>query len=450
VEFTERAKLRDEFESMRLLYVASTRAQDRLILSGAVKDLASNRSSWLGWISKALAIGKDSSSGVLTPLEDVPVRLTLNLRDDVREETGQLGGAQIDDDLLPPADERFPLLAPIKPRHTSGIHRFSVTQLLNYQRCPRQYYFDRVLHTPGEHEVAVWNNADAPEPPANLTATLRGAVIHRLCEEFSEGDEIHSCLKASFDYVLLQRAAQLGDRVSEIDAERALHDLLPLAQNYHRSKVRQRIEAARTFTQRSALSTEHSPLGVLSEQRFRLRRPLGILTGTIDKLIVSPSAYGKGVDVEIIDFKTNRFRGRNVANSKSPRGAALKDGQLSLDFLDLESGPGNRDLLMQAEVEATAVDYQVQMQAYALAARELIHGVMTVRVTLHFLDPDVEVNLADALLDRDVCAKAIDDAMLSIVASSSPEDFPPQPAAHCRACSFTELCPTGRHWLQVS
>ena len=31
-------------------------------------------------------------------------------------------------------------------------------------------------------ELAVWNNAEAPEPPANLTATLKGAVIHRFCE----------------------------------------------------------------------------------------------------------------------------------------------------------------------------------------------------------------------------------------------------------------------------
>jgi ATP-dependent helicase/nuclease subunit A len=447
VEFTERAKLREEFESMRLLYVAATRAQDRLILSGAVKDLASIRSSWLAWISKALAIGKDSASGILAPVEDMSVRLTLNLLDAARKEAAQPIAAQVEEQLSPPADERFPLLDPIEPQRTSGLYRFSVTQLLNYHRCPRQYYFDRVLHTPSEDEVAVWNNADAPEPPANLTATLRGAVIHRFCEEFREGDDIHSCLKASFEYVLLQRAAQLGDRVSEIDTEKALHDLLPLAQRYDRSNVRQRIEAARTVTHHLSLIAHHLPLGVLSEQRFRIRRPLGILTGTIDKLIVCPSADGDGVNVEIIDFKTNRFRGRKPAAGNTLKGDALKRGQLSLDFLQREPAASDRDLLMRAEVEATAVDYQAQMQAYALAARELIPGIANVRVTLHFLDPDVEVSLPDALLGHEVCAKAIDDAMLSIIDSSSPENFPPRPAEHCRACSFVELCPMGRRWL---
>ena len=43
-----------------------------------------------------------------------------------------------------------------------AIHRFSVTQLINYQRCPRQYYFDRVLRLPSSDELAVWNNAEAP------------------------------------------------------------------------------------------------------------------------------------------------------------------------------------------------------------------------------------------------------------------------------------------------
>jgi ATP-dependent helicase/nuclease subunit A len=445
-EFTERAKMREVFESMRLLYVAATRAQDRLILSGAVKDLGSMRTSWLAGVCKALQIGKDSAGGIVTPSEDVMVQLTLNLVDAARQDSAHRG-EQIEEDLPAPINQGLPLLAPIPPKRTSGLHRFSVTQLLNYDRCPRQYYFDRVLHTPSEDEVAVWNNADAPEPPANLTATLRGAVIHRFCEEFREGDEVHHCLKASFDYVLLQRAAQLGDRVSEIDVERALHDLLPLARNYVASKVRQRIEAARSLNDHVSRITHQVPFGVLSEQRFRLRRPLGILTGTIDKLIICPAVRGDGINVEIIDFKTNRFRGKKIAGGKALKGDAYKQGQLSLDFLAQESSDSNRDLLVQAEVETTAVDYQAQMQAYALAARELIPGVENVGVTLHFLDPDIEVSLPEALLDQEACARAVDAAMLSIVASSTPEDFPPQPADHCRACSFRELCPPGRHWL---
>ena len=41
---------------MRLLYVAATRAEDRLILSGAAKDLRGLGGSWLEWVSRALGV----------------------------------------------------------------------------------------------------------------------------------------------------------------------------------------------------------------------------------------------------------------------------------------------------------------------------------------------------------------------------------------------------------
>jgi ATP-dependent helicase/nuclease subunit A len=461
--FAERAKRREQFESMRLLYVAATRAKDRLILSGAAKDLVSLRGSWLEWLTSALEVGNEPQSGTLEPREGVEVRLTLNLLDSFAESSSgyEEGSAmRAREETSPSGDEDFPLLASIEPQRSTGLHRFSVTQLLNYERCPRQYYFDRVLHAPGEEEIAVWNDAEAPEPPANLTATLRGAVIHRFCEKFREGDDLHDCLKSSFEDVLRQRAAELGERVLEIDPEKAVHDLLPLARNYVGSKVRQRIEAARAATQDSALSTQHFLLGALSEQRFRIRRPLGILTGTIDKMLVCPTAEGERFSVEIIDFKTNRFRGRRLdstadAADSTDRGRrsarhkkqVVDQAQMNLGFADMERDSTDRDLLIQAEVEAAAADYQVQMQAYALAVQELMPNVASVRVTLHFLDPDVEVSLSDELLDHDVCARAIDDTMLSLVSSSKPEEFPPRPAEHCQRCNFLDLCLPGRRRL---
>jgi ATP-dependent exoDNAse (exonuclease V) beta subunit len=468
--FAERSKRRERFESMRLMYVAATRAKDRLILSGAAKDLASLRGSWLEWLTSALEVGNEPQSGTLKPCDEVEVRLTLNLLDSFEESPGgceEASATGAREEPLPSGDEGFPLLASIEPQRATGLHRFSVTQLLNYERCPRQYYFDRVLHAPGEEEIAVWNNAEAPEPPGNLTATLRGAVIHRFCEKFREGDDLHDCLKGSFEDVLRQRAAEHGERVLEIDPEKAVHDLLPLARNYVGSKVRQRIEGARALSEAPQLITHHSSLithhfspGVFSEQRFRIRRPLGILSGTIDKMLVCPTAEGQRFSVEIIDFKTNRFRGRRLDSTAAAadsmgRGRRLArhkkqvvdQAQMNLGFLDLERDSTDRDLMIQAEVEAAAADYKAQMQAYALAVRELMPDVPSVRVTLHFLDPDVEVSLSGELLDRDVCAKAMDEAMLRLVSSSKPEEFPPSPADHCRMCKFVELCLPGRRWL---
>jgi len=446
--FGDRAKLREEFESMRLLYVAATRAEDRLILSGAAKDLRGLGGSWLEWVSRALESAGEPASSTLNLAEGVNVGLTVNLLD---AEIGPSAEQRMRTVLPLPADDSFPLLAPVVAERGTGLHRFSVTQLLNYSRCPRQYYFDRVLHTPSEDQLSVWNDADAPEPPANLTATLKGAVIHRFCERFAEGDDVRQLLTKSFDEVLRQRAAELAERVLEIDPEKAIRNLLPLAENYVTSDVRGRIESART--QHSALSAQHALAGVLSEQRFRLRRPLGILTGTIDKLLISSSEADGRTNIEIIDFKTNRFRGLKREPESDPHRVIGKESagdaeQLSFGFLKQGRGAHpDQEPIIQSEIRAAANDYQIQMQAYALAARELIPEAGSVRVTLHFLDPNAEVSLPAELLEANACASAIDEAMLSIVSSSSPESFDPKPADHCRVCNFSDLCEAGRQWL---
>jgi len=162
--------------------------------------------------------------------------------------------------------------------------------------------------------------------------------------------------------------------------------------------------------------------------------------------------------VEIIDFKTNRFRGKSNhkpdssehtaqdgrTSTRKGRGAIKRD-QLSFDFLDIAAV--ERDLLLQAEIEGAAIEYRVQMQAYALAALDLLPGVEKVRVTLHFLDPNVEVRLADELLDRETCAAAIDEVMAALVGKPSAERYPATPAEHCRVCNFVEMCAAGRDWL---
>ena len=303
----------------------------------------------------------------------------------------------------------------------------------------------------------MWNDAEAPEPPANLTATVRGAVIHRFCERFQEGDDLEDCLKQSFDEIVKRTAAELGDRALEINSEKAVWELMPLARNYAASRVRERIESVRGIT--STTQIAHHAIGVLSEQRFRLRRPLGILTGTIDKLLMFPSEDGKGINAEIIDFKTNRFRGRAFigttpdqrrladADQPSNRKAKVKALRRQLSFEFLRPASDDRDLLMQAEIEAAALDYRIQMQSYALAARYLIPDVASVRVTLHFLDPDVEISLPDELLQREACESAIDTTMMALVSSASAESFPFKPAEHCRMCNFVQMCSPGRNWL---
>jgi len=91
------------------------------------------------------------------------------------------------------------------------------------------------------------------------------------------------------------------------------------------------------------------------------------------------------------------------------------------------------------------------MQAYALAVSELMPELRkagsSINVTLHFLDPNIEFRIDSQLLSRAACISAIDEAMMSIVSSVAPGEFPVRAAAHCRMCNFLGICAAGREWL---
>jgi RecB family exonuclease len=410
-------------------------------MTGVTEQLgALNRGNdcWLKWIWQSLELGERSRSSLVELDGDVQLQLTINLAEEITAFEPEI----VDEPkiITPPVDsliEAFPLIQPLERQVRSAIHRFSVTQLINYHRCPRQYYFDRVLQLPSSEELAVWNNADAPEPPGNLTATLKGAVIHRFCERFTADQNAEECLRESFEEIVHLRQAQLADRLLEINFDAAVKELLPLAKNYLASDVFKRVERAPKANDSFKPSGE---TGLWSEVSFRLRRPLGILYGVIDKLLINP------VEIEIVDFKTNRII---PAKTQDPPAAPSKQTQFAFDF---EEKAADRKARIDTALRTTSEDYELQMQSYALAVRELLPSLSDrqLRVTLHFLQPNVEVHLSDELLAPAACEATVDDAMLRIVSSSDPVDFPVKPAAHCRTCNFLSLCRAGREFLATS
>jgi len=467
-QLSQRHKWREDFESMRLLYVAATRAKDRLIFSTAVErkrlETLDKSELWAGWLWRAMGLEPHSQTGMINLPDDAQIHLTIN-RDaatDAPSPAPPTTDAESTIDLSRSFSETFPLLQSIAPGAGTFLRRFTVTQLINFQRCARQYYFERMLRTPSAEERAVWNDAEAPEPPANLTATLKGAVIHRFCETYAAGDDPEARLRTSFAEVKALRQSELAGRVFDIDDEAAVRALLPLAKHYLASDVFQRVSKLQKPDGNNPQSAIGNPqsIGLWSELRFRLRRPVGILTGTIDKLLITDAPGGDGVDVEIVDFKTNRFSSpaRSTGKTATAKATAVfASGQASFDFEAVIDDSSTEPVLaasLDEQAQTIARDYQLQMQAYALALRELLPAnirVRKLRATLHFLDPNIEISLSSDLLNQESCARAIDDATETIAAIDGTLDaelFPPLAATHCRTCSFLELCPAGRDWLR--
>jgi len=240
--------------------------------------------------------------------------------------------------------------------------------------------------------------------------------------------------------------AQLADRLVEINPEAAIKDLLPLARNYLASDVFKRVEDARKI---SAVKPT-GEAGLWSELSFRLRRPLGILFGIIDKLLITQTPEG-WFEAEIIDFKTNRIRVDvpTIVYEAPAKKRRQRSAQFAFDF-EPEPEPSPLDVATNNIIEITARDYQLQMQAYAHAVRELVPALANskIRVTLHFLDPNVESHLTDELLEPSRCAQAIDSAMIRIITSAQPTHFPVKPAPHCRMCNFLRVCTAGKEYLR--
>src|SRR4029078_2125623 len=111
--------------------------------------------------------------------------------------------------------------------------------------------------------------------------------------------------------------------------------------------------------------------------------------------------------------------------------------------------PCNRHPSVEEALKTAAEDYQLQMQAYALAVRELLPSLAgaNVRVTLHFLDPNVGLHLADELLEPARCEQAVDEGMQRTIFSSDPANFPVKTAPQRRMCNFLSVCEAGKKWV---
>lgn len=458
----ERARWRDRFENARLLYVGATRAEDRLILTGSAPDLAKlddpdGDDTWLAWICRSLNLRQESFKSGFIPIGDGGgIKLEINLADQPADRWAGLPTpyrrattVTPPIDVSRPPEASFPLLKNIGG--DSRLRSLSVTQLTNFTRCPRQYYFNRVLHAPERGDLAAWEQPEAPEPPANLTASLKGAAIHMFCERFVEGMEPDVCLRSSLDYILRTRMADRGEGIAIVHRDAAIKELRPLVENYLASGVRRRIESARVhgfpdYDSRGREQQERHARGpvttngaAFSEQSFSLRHDGRLIRGTIDKLLVVGDERLE-LRAEIIDFKTNRFNFSKREGSESPTGAKAS-GSSGV------SGPQAKEQLLSNAVESAALGVRMQMQIYALAVRELLPSVTEVKATLHFVHPNIEYSLDQGLLDPVACRHALDATLTGIDAASRSGEYSPLTGTHCRTCGFLNICHAGRRAL---
>ncbi len=133
-----RANQKEYAEKKRLFYVGTTRAQDRLILSGSLSGTGKPRN-MLEWLYKHLGIGEEDN------LLNLPFRLKV-FPDNSQQSEDTLTTDKASDDEATPVDFPEHPLPTLEPTEISAS--FSVPELANYARCPLRYQLENILRIP--------------------------------------------------------------------------------------------------------------------------------------------------------------------------------------------------------------------------------------------------------------------------------------------------------------
>ena len=248
-------------EAKRLLYVAVTRAVERLVLSGigGVEDYRLNgpvddMKTWWEWILWALRYVDPDLINVMTETKEV---------EEVIEIEDAATACEQDEIELIPVEA-----LPVKYTRAS----FSVTSLMIYSQCPRRYYYRYILRVP---EIAPMTRNTTGN---GLDPLQRGNIVHRVCEHLrSQTDKMQLLEWAiSMEGITLRQAEKL-------ELLKIIDDYTK--SSYYRHSIEQQVEY---------------------EMEFSVPINQFIITGTVDQIIHDDAG------LKIMDLKTNQISKEQV------------------------------------------------------------------------------------------------------------------------------------------
>ena len=184
-----RANAKDEAERKRLFYVGTTRAEDRLILSGSLSESRTPQN-LLKWLYEHLDISpEDNSLNISIRLETYPENAngieSLELNIPIIK---QLDDTVTEDQTLDDITSLEFLEHPFSIPKPSGFDAsFSVAELANYACCALRYYLENVLRLPRfEAEQAASDETNMDEAIRSVLARIKDRSHLRNLENLIE------------------------------------------------------------------------------------------------------------------------------------------------------------------------------------------------------------------------------------------------------------------------
>jgi ATP-dependent exoDNAse (exonuclease V) beta subunit len=299
-------------EERRILHVAMTRAEERLILSGTAKlgeewPAPSVTAAPLSWMGAALGTDLPFALSADAPVLDVDratpagrlrFRAALNAPGTAGPALGLQSAPQLElpglRDADPDAAPRraapvAPPLAVVPAAPAPGarvrVATVSFTTLARYAQCPYRFYLERVLRLPQQEPPpgAVPEPAAAAPAGTGLDPLTRGSVAHRLLEDDLPPTE----------GAIAAVAAEFGAEVTEADVA----DLRALVEAWEAGPLAGRLRAAARVHRERGFAFPLDPDD----------HDAPLLNGVIDVL----AEEGGGAAL-VVDYKTNPVAGADL------------------------------------------------------------------------------------------------------------------------------------------
>ena len=358
----------DEAEERRIMHVAMTRAEERLILSGAARL----GDSWpqpgpgaapISWIAPALVAGVAAldpgepirDHGLVRTVLNSPASDVLRLEAPVPVAPGEQlalafnGGA--------PATAPAPAPPPVEPAAPAPAPpaTLSYSSLTRYAQCPYRFHLERGLglpeQDPPEHLRAAADADEIADAAPALDLRLRGTLVHELLE----GLDLGPGAALPDDGAVRAVAAAHEAEVSDADVD----DLQALVAAFAGSTLRERLGAAR------AVHREHAFAFALGDGPM--------LTGFVD--VVAHEADGAAL---IVDYKSDRVGDADLddlveagygVQRRIYALAALRAGAPAVEVAHLFlERPAEPAVVRYAQADAETLDAELRVAAAPLLA----------------------------------------------------------------------------------
>ncbi|HHV26119.1 MAG TPA: UvrD-helicase domain-containing protein [Tissierellia bacterium] len=236
---------KEERENKRILYVAMTRAEERLILGNQGRTAGFKKfiNEFLGFVEYEL-------------IEELEIEK--GLTDEVKD----LGGSF--KEIEPVKTKSFPILGEIPGVNQKKFKNFSITQYITFKDCKRRFFMKYYKNLPidGHEEIE-------KEGKYVLKPTVRGNIVHKFCELYRIGKNKNDLLN---DIII-----SFGLKPTY----RVLNEVKPYIINYIDN-----------------YSEDYDKM--YNEKEFYYKVGNDFVFGIIDRM------YIKDGSIEIIDFKTNK------------------------------------------------------------------------------------------------------------------------------------------------